>query len=130
MPVRYRNTVIISFLVLILVPFVLLTDLYPFMRFGMFAEPIKKELQTETFFVKLHTSLGSTIYDPTMDGLDESIFQYLARNHYYRNQSALFLQKLPLGILVGVDKATLYRVVNRPGDNVHSDTTAIESIAP
>lgn len=89
-----RKYFIVIFLLCCWIPFVLITDLFPFMRMGMFAEPIKEDFQTERFEVWIYERGQKHLYDPKLDGTDESVLHYLARNHYYRNQTELFLQKL------------------------------------
>jgi hypothetical protein len=89
-----RNYIIVIFLLCCWIPFVLITDLFPFMRLGMFAEPIKEDFQTERFQVRVYEGGQMHVYDPSFDGTDASVLHYLARNHYYRNQTDLFLQKL------------------------------------
>ena len=64
------------------------------MRMGMYAEPIKEDFQTERFQITIYEAGKMQVYDPSFDGTDASVLHYLARNHYYRDQSELFLQKL------------------------------------
>lgn len=89
-----RNYIIVAFLLCCWIPFILITDLFPFMRMGMFAEPIKEDFQTERFEVWVYTEGQAELYDPKRYGTDPSVLYYLARNHYYRQQNELFLQKL------------------------------------
>lgn len=74
----------------LLLPFVLITNFYPFVRFGMFAEPIRYQQQKESFIVTLNGELinGHGI------GIDPNNFTYLVRNHVYRGDQSLLLRKL------------------------------------
>ena len=46
---RYRVLVALMVLLGLLLPFVLQQTFYPFFRFGMFAEPVTREIQQEVF---------------------------------------------------------------------------------
>jgi hypothetical protein len=79
----------------LLVPFILITDIFPFLRFGMFAEPIKKNIQTEKFILYQTNTTGErSIFNPETIGINPNTFYYLCRNYYYRNESNLFADKL------------------------------------
>ncbi|QHT67526.1 hypothetical protein GXP67_13265 [Rhodocytophaga rosea] len=88
-----KKIVIIGMLSAITVPFILLTDIYPFFRFGMFAEPVKEEIQMEQFAIRYtHHNQATYLLDPAEVGL--SSLAYLMRNYYYRQQSHIFLQRI------------------------------------
>lgn len=75
------------------IPFILLTDLYPFFRFGMFAEPVKEAIQMEQFAIRyVSYSHQQQVLSPEQLGI--SSLAYLMRNYYYRNQSAAFLENI------------------------------------
>lgn len=79
----------------LLVPFVLLTDIFPFMRFGMFAEPVRRELTTEKYILYKTTSSGKkTILQPEETGINPNTFHYLCRNYLYRNEAPVFAHKI------------------------------------
>lgn len=79
----------------LLVPFILITDIFPFLRFGMFAEPIKKNIQTEKFLIyQTDTSGRRTLLDPDKIGINPNTFYYLCRNYIYRNETKEFSEKL------------------------------------
>lgn len=78
------------------VPFVLQTDLYPFLRYAMFAEPIRYENQLEQFQVLKVSDTKKSLLDPMELGIHQSTFDYLARNHFYREEAPLFLEKIRL----------------------------------
>lgn len=88
-----KRIVTICFLTGITLPFVLLTDLYPFFRFGMFAEPVKREVQTEQFVLQYIDRKGLTHVveagEIGLGGLD-----YLLRNYYYRSETSQLLQHI------------------------------------
>ena len=75
------------------IPFVLLTDLYPFFRFGMFAEPVREAIQMEQFAIR-YTSFNQGQYVLTPKQLGISSLDYLMRNYYYRNQATDFLENI------------------------------------
>lgn len=79
----------------LLVPFILITDFFPFLRFGMFAEPIKASVQTENFLVYQRLDDGKRIpFKPEWIGSNENVFLYLCRNYYYRKQLPQFAEKV------------------------------------
>jgi hypothetical protein len=88
-----KKVVIVSMIVAMWVPFVLLTDLYPFFRFGMFAEPVREAIQMEQFAVRyIAAGQGQQVLTPEQLGI--SSLAYLMRNYYYRNQSVEFLRHI------------------------------------
>src|SRR4051812_37152809 len=92
---KLRNYVIITMLVCITIPFILLTDLFPFLRFGMFAEPVNNEIQKEYFIVSyVDISKKEKVLDPRTIGIEPHFFFYLGRNYYYRKESDLFLKNV------------------------------------
>src|SRR5436189_63115 len=92
---KLRNYVIITMLVCITIPFILLTDLFPFLRFGMFAEPVKTEIQKEYFEVSyLDDSNKEKKLDSKLIGIEPHFFYYLGRNYYYRKESGKFLKNI------------------------------------
>ncbi len=90
-----KNIVTIIILGGLLIPFILITDIFPFLRFGMFAEPIQQERQTEKFLIYQTDSFNHTrIFTPSSIGINPNTFYYLCRNYLYRNENELFAQKL------------------------------------
>lgn len=80
-------------LLLMWVPFVLQTDLYPLFRFGMFAEPVKREVQTETFALRVIEVGGKLrMVNPEETGLGS--LAYLMRNYYYRHEADTLLRRI------------------------------------
>lgn len=75
------------------IPFVLLNDLYPFFRFGMFAEPVARAVQTESFLLRYRDINGKRYsVGPAAVGL--SSLPYLMRNYYYRGEAEKFLRHI------------------------------------
>lgn len=92
---KVKKTVYILTLFFLLVPFVLITDIFPFLRFGMFAEPVDADRPMEIFYVMYKDiNDGWTRFDPEQYQMQDETFQYLARNHYYRKEGKLLLEKL------------------------------------
>ena len=95
MSVRIKRTVIILMLSLITLPFIMVTDLFPFMRFGMFAEPVRHSIQTEKFQIIVVSKNGlEEILKPEMIGIEDHFYQYLIRNYFYRGEGTVLLQKI------------------------------------
>jgi len=89
----HRKIGIVLFLVWF--PFLLMNDFFPFFRFGMFAEPIQKN-STQELFVLYYSNQKNTVYkfDTYQLGLDEGVFNYLARKYYYQNKKEELGKKL------------------------------------
>lgn len=106
------------------VPFILQTDFYPFLRFGMFAEPVRHKIQEEQFFLNFYDKEGNLLkYNTQQFGLYKSKLDYLLRNHYYRNEPDVFLHKLKpsLFYIPGLAKADFMKSIN-------SDTIVVATI--
>jgi hypothetical protein len=90
-----KKTIIIGFIGLLWLPFVLMNDIFPFFRFGMFAEPAQK-LAVQEVFILTYSSNNQVnkIYDTNELGIDEAMLNYLARKYYYQKQMPLFFQRL------------------------------------
>jgi hypothetical protein len=92
---KLKNAITISVTILALIPFVLLTDLFPFFRFGMFAEPLKSSIQTELFQVITISDKGKEeVFNPDKMGINSADFNYLCRNYYYRREGEIFLKNI------------------------------------
>ena len=78
----------------LITPFVLIKTIYPFFRFGMYAEPQNQELEEESFHIFYQKDSLLIEFDETSIGFDNSVFDYMKRNYYYRNQAGDFLRKL------------------------------------
>ncbi len=76
------------------VPFVLQQSFYPFFRFGMFAEPVKRDIQQEIFLLGGMRANGDTDMEiSSYTEISKSNLNYLLRNYYYRNETQEFLDK-------------------------------------
>ena len=88
-----KKILIVGMTIAVWVPFILLTDLYPFFRFGMFAEPVRESIQMEQFAIQFIAADGNwQVLSPEQLGI--SSLAYLMRNYYYRDQSAAFLRHI------------------------------------
>lgn len=94
LPLMKTGKVVIPLVLLLLwVPFVLQTDLYPLFRFGMFAEPVRREVQTEVFVLRIQTQTGNLwMVAPEETGLGS--LAYLMRNYYYRQEADTLLRRM------------------------------------
>ena len=116
------------FILLLWLPFVLLTDLFPLMRFGMFAEPVKSEQQTEFFAVFTRNNqqqdelLASTTY-----GIPLQTFNYLARNYVYLRKSELLLSKIANSKNIAPATTLILKKIVVKIPNNRKDTTHIAS---
>lgn len=118
----FKNRVLLIAVILLFIPFMLITDIFPFMRFGMFAEPVRKEVQTEIFL--LFDQENKEIVDPKSLGFHGSSFQYLARNYFYRNETNKFMSKLAKMDVKG-EYIYLLKVSFPPGNPEKADTSNI-----
>ncbi|WP_338762198.1 hypothetical protein WAF17_17100 [Bernardetia sp. ABR2-2B] len=88
------NKIISFFLCLgIIFPFIFLKDIYPFHRFGMFAEPIKHQTQYEKFhlFYKNEADSNFTELRPQNIPLNANTFEMQLRKHHYQAKHADFI---------------------------------------
>lgn len=100
----------------LLLPFILQTDLYPFLRYGMFAEPAQKGLSDELFLIGHESEPGKIeVLSADLTGLEPSTLQYLARNHFYRDESDKLLHTLASPLSGGLS-GHLYLLRVRDGD--------------
>jgi hypothetical protein len=129
--VSLQKMVITGILTAICIPFILLTDVYPFFRFGMFAEPVTQEIQMEQFAVR-YIGQNNTVHllDPAEVGLGS--LAYLMRNYYYRQQSELFLQYIHqlYPAKADVKEWQLLRVTGSPKHLMKPDTAAVATLIP
>lgn len=94
MKVSTKKRLILIFFLLTWLPFLLLTDLYPFLRFGMFAEPIRGKETQEVFVLYTEKNNRLEKYDTYFWGIDEGVFNYLARKYYYQKRLGFFGETL------------------------------------
>lgn len=89
-----RNWAIGISFTLLWLPFLFVTDFYPFLRFGMFAEPIHPNTPQETFVLYTQQNDKLKKYDTNLWGLDEGVFNYLVRKYYYQKRLGILGEKL------------------------------------
>ncbi|MFN3404939.1 MAG: hypothetical protein ACK40G_12640 [Cytophagaceae bacterium] len=89
-----KNIAIVCFILLMTVPFILITDIFPFLRFGMFAESPNNNRPLELFISQYKSDSTFITFNSGSRGLDENKFNYLARNYYYRNEGEFFLSRI------------------------------------
>lgn len=110
-------------LVGLLLPFILQTTLYPFFRFGMFAEPVRYDIQQEQFALHYQVREQTTLPVPEAAlKVKKSTLDYLLRNYYYRQESELFLKRASLLLpdTFGTYPLVILRIMEK-------DTTLIKS---
>jgi len=90
---RFRLISTVVVLAGLLFPFVFQQTFYPFFRFGMFAEPVRGEIQQERFMV-LTVTAGKASQLTKDTGIKTSNMDYLLRNYYYRHEADLFLKRI------------------------------------
>lgn len=87
-----RKVVTFIVLTMFVVPFVLITNIYPAVRFGMFAEPVRQPNQTEQFVLISQDGSGRSRQVQAEDmGLRGDNLSYLLRNHYYQQNIPILL---------------------------------------
>jgi hypothetical protein len=122
MNIFLKNTIITLFILLLCLPFVLLNDIFPFSRFGMFAEPVRIVPKENFIVYATDKNLKRKVWN-----YKEAAFAndptYLFRNYFYRNQSRLLLQRLHQSQSESAKKWELYRITA-------SDTTLIAVYEP
>ena len=94
---KYKYPIILTYLLLLLMPFVLLRDVFPFMRLGMFAMPYVKKVNTESFAISysgLCSSDKERLWTEKEMGLNKAHWHYLLRNHHYRGENLKLLKAI------------------------------------
>ena len=125
---KIKRLVYVCMLFLVILPFVLITDMFPFLRFGMFAEPVKKDQPAEIFYVLYYADKQWKKFDPEQYELQDETFQYLARNYYYRQEGQVLLSKLHRSDVARGEYWRFYRVSFPPGFPEFRDTLLISSL--
>ncbi len=123
MSINIRHIVIFFFLSMSFIPFLLMTDVFPFMRFAMFAETVKNIPQQELFAVNVLLPDGSCqALSERQIGLDDSHLNYLARTYFYNHQFDFFLTHLKKsGLLTEKENLVIIHKI-REGNNWKQDT--------
>lgn len=110
-----------------LVPFVFMTDLYPFFRFGMFAEPIKPSQTTEMLQLWWKNAEGkSQLFQSERIGLTENHFGYILRHYFYTDRiEQLFSQIQQSMLKKAKEKPLLWQLKRLRVSAKHTDTTIL-----
>jgi len=125
MALNKKNIVSTIILGGLFIPFITLTDFFPFLRFGMFAEPIQTNVQTEQFHVfTLNRQNEKKPIDLSTLGISENTFLYLCRNYYYRKETTDFFKKLEPSMDSSIVKLMLYQTIAKSSSSI-ADTNAI-----
>lgn len=76
-------------------PFILIKTIYPFYRFGMFAEPVKTQTQKEVFeiFYWTQDSIKHSLKAKDIK-MSEALLRSIVREYYYKNQKDIFLNEI------------------------------------
>ncbi|MDJ1495091.1 hypothetical protein QNI19_19285 [Cytophagaceae bacterium DM2B3-1] len=117
-------------LLLVWIPFVFQTDLYPLFRFGMFAEPVRREIQTEYFSLRIISNAHKTyILSPEETKLGS--LAYLMRNYYYRHEADTLLRRIH-SITPHADTISEWQLLRMVSEVDHRkvDTTVVASFKP
>ncbi|MBD0258563.1 MAG: hypothetical protein ICV83_22845 [Cytophagales bacterium] len=125
-----KRAVIFLMLLGVTVPFVLLTDVYPFFRFGMFAEPVRRAVQAERFVVRYLDASGRPhAVAPAEVGLGELV--YLLRNYHYRGETGRLLERLH-GLHARRAEAAEWQLlrITTPAHVYRPDTTTVDRWKP
>ncbi len=73
----------------------LLTDLFPFMRFGMFSETVKQNPQKEFFSVTVQKKDGTMErLSVRQTAIDDVQLNYITRKYFYQNKIDLLVSIL------------------------------------
>lgn len=77
----------------ILFPFIFLKDVYPFHRFGMFAEPLNYQAQYEKFYIFYKKETDTTFIEikPQNIPLNANAFEMQLRKHHYQKKHTDFI---------------------------------------
>lgn len=117
-------------LLIVWIPFVFQTDLYPLFRFGMFAEPVRREIQTESFALRIISNADKTyILSPEESKLGS--LAYLMRNYYYRQEADTLLKRMHF-ITPHSDTIAEWQLLRMVSEVAHRkiDTTVVASFKP
>jgi len=129
MKIKLKNIIITGFITALILPFILITDFFPFARFGMFAEPVRAADTLKTFEAEYYQNLQWHNLDAKQFNMASGSFMYLAGNYFYRNQAKEFLNKLSQAIPDTTIYAWRLKQIQVTGNNLQqSDTVIIETL--
>jgi hypothetical protein len=95
--VKFKYPLVLAYLLLLLLPFIFLRDIFPFMRMGMFAMPYRNEANKEAFKVTFGSRHNpDSIWELSEKDLklNKAHWHYLMRNHHYRNEQLRLMQSI------------------------------------
>lgn len=112
---------------LILLPFILVSNFYPFFRYGMFAEPIKQGKKLEKFEIYYTTKENKKYtFSSQKIGFRNGHFQYIVRNYYYQGKSHFLLENLHnINIRKNIKTWRLYQIEEELGIVASKDSTLL-----
>lgn len=114
-----KKAVVLGTCLCLCVPFVFIKSFFPFYRFGMFAEPVKTETQTEQFYVYYQIQSGSwKAFEATAIGLNEGVYGSIVRKHVYQNQAQTLLQKTGETAELNAVAWQLWQVIDRDSSQI------------
>lgn len=91
----FKNRLFLSALFLVvggtLLPFIFLKDIYPFHRFGMFAEPVKYQTQEEKFYIFYKIDKEFVALKPQTIPINANAFEMQLRKHHYQKKHTDFI---------------------------------------
>lgn len=127
---KIKNIIIAGMLFLVTLPFLLITDIFPFLRFGMFAEPVRTEKQMELFEVSyLDSSMNERTLNPEMVGIEPHFFLYIARNYYYRKETDKFLKNISrLSSDINASEWRMKKIILSKNKEQEADTTIVAKL--
>ncbi len=127
----------------IILPFIFLKDVYPFHRFGMFAEPVKHQSQQEKFYVFYKIDNQDFVKEdntnfvelkPQDIPLNSNAFEMQLRKHHYQNKHADFINVFDIIINKKMNlskkeniKWKWYHVIRNQGMNAKVDSICVFS---
>lgn len=78
----------------VILPFIFLKDVYPFHRFGMFAESVKYEAQSERFYIlyKKDNDNKLTLLEAQNIPLNANAFHMQIRKYHYQDRHSDFIR--------------------------------------
>jgi len=91
--VFYKKYILFFVIIGIVLPFIFLKDVYPFHRFGMFAEPVKYQAQEEKFYIfyKIKSQNKFIELKASTIPLNANAFEMQLRKHHYQKKHADFI---------------------------------------
>jgi len=111
------------FFISLAIPFILMRDVYPMFRFGMFAEPVRKETLREKIIIYYGNTESLKEFSAQMIGMNVSVFEQVKRKYFYLQKTPTLLSYLDS--LTGFQYPT-WRLERIATQNAVTDTIVIE----